>query len=607
MTNKQKLFIIIIITATITCLIIGSTFAYWTWSTSSAQATTVSFTVASGFTCSADGGGNLTSSNVQLMPADCTNSEHAIKRAVKVSTVQDSGKTIYLDMNLKVNSIGANLAASENFRYALTTNSTSCHHSVIAEGNFVGATANTEKMLLSAERYTASTANDTYYLWIWLDKEETNLNTMNQTFNMTLSGSCTDEEPTSITTEWGQMVDRYTKVNFSQTSVTNGTNGLYMLKQTVNDTHPVYYYRGNISNNNVLFGAFCWKIVRTTSTGGTKLIYNGVPVSGECTATTGEGSRLAVAAKFNANDNSLSDAGYMYGVRYESLNIKKSNLSTSYKYGNSITYDGTNYHLVDTINSTGTWENDYNTLNNNHYTCFNTSGICSSVYYVYYTLNSSNGAYYITLTGGKTVETAIDEMLASSTNVTNSTIKTAIDNWYSTNLTSYTSYLEDVIWCNDRSIYSLGGFNPNGGNTFEQAYRSVKFGTYGRMNVYYSPSVTCKSINDSFTVSNANGNGKLTYPIGLLTADEMLMAGSKYGYGNSNNSFYLYDNQSYWSSSPDSYLTFVYIHDISSIGSLDSAFAHASNYYVRPSISLKSGATWSGSGTSSDPYTVSYS
>ena len=192
MTNRQKLFIIMIITATIICLIIGSTFAYWTWSTSSAQATTVAFTVERGFSCSADGGGILTSSNVQLMPADCANSEHAIKRTVKVSTTQDSGKTIYLDMNLKVNSIGANLAASENFRYALTTNSTSCHHSVIAEGNFVGATANTEKMLLSAERYTASTANDTYYLWIWLDKEETNLNTMNQTFNMTLSGSCTD-------------------------------------------------------------------------------------------------------------------------------------------------------------------------------------------------------------------------------------------------------------------------------------------------------------------------------------------------------------------------------------------------------------------------------
>ena len=41
--------------------------------------------------------------------------------------------------------------------------------------------------------------------------------------------------------------------------------------------NPVYYYKGNVQNNNVLFGGFCWKIVRTTETGGVKIVYNGVP------------------------------------------------------------------------------------------------------------------------------------------------------------------------------------------------------------------------------------------------------------------------------------------------------------------------------------------
>jgi hypothetical protein len=45
---------------------------------------------------------------------------------------------------------------------------------------------------------------------------------------------------------------------------------------TENDTYPIYYYRGNVDNN-VLFANKCWKIVRTTETGGTKLIYNGNP------------------------------------------------------------------------------------------------------------------------------------------------------------------------------------------------------------------------------------------------------------------------------------------------------------------------------------------
>ena len=106
MTEKQKLILVGLITGTITALIIGFTFAYWTWESTSAQRTAVSFTIGNGFSCSADGGGNITSGDVQLMPTDCTDTTHAIKRTVKVSTTQSSGKTIYLDMGLKVNSTG---------------------------------------------------------------------------------------------------------------------------------------------------------------------------------------------------------------------------------------------------------------------------------------------------------------------------------------------------------------------------------------------------------------------------------------------------------------------------------------------------------------------
>ena len=63
MSEKQKLLIIALFTGIITCLIIGSTFAYWSWQTNSSQLTEVTFTIASGFTCGADGGGNITSNN----------------------------------------------------------------------------------------------------------------------------------------------------------------------------------------------------------------------------------------------------------------------------------------------------------------------------------------------------------------------------------------------------------------------------------------------------------------------------------------------------------------------------------------------------------------
>ena len=194
MTEKQKLILVGLITGTITALLIGFTFAYWTWESTSTQRTAISFTVGDGFSCSADGGGNITSSDVQLMPTECTDTAHAIKRTVKVNTTQDDGMAINLYMNLKVDSIGTNLANSENFRYALTRESTSCRDGVVNSGNFKNATTNTELKLLDEKIYLETTSNDTYYLWIWLDKEETNNNTQNQTFNFSLSGSCSIHE-----------------------------------------------------------------------------------------------------------------------------------------------------------------------------------------------------------------------------------------------------------------------------------------------------------------------------------------------------------------------------------------------------------------------------
>ena len=51
--------------------------------------------------------------------------------------------------------------------------------------------------------------------------------------------------------------------------------GKFLRNTTASDTYPVYYYRGEVTDNNAIFANKCWKIVRTTETGGTKLIYNG--------------------------------------------------------------------------------------------------------------------------------------------------------------------------------------------------------------------------------------------------------------------------------------------------------------------------------------------
>ena len=148
--EKKTKALIILVALTIIFTIIGGTLAYFQWTSSNEQKTNVTFTVASGFSCSADGGGSLTSNDVQLAPAACTNTTYAIKRTITVHpTITQANKTIYLDMWLKVNSISSNLSASQNFKYALTTSSSNCTTDIVEEGNFNGATTNTQKTLFS--------------------------------------------------------------------------------------------------------------------------------------------------------------------------------------------------------------------------------------------------------------------------------------------------------------------------------------------------------------------------------------------------------------------------------------------------------------------------
>ena len=79
-------------------------------------------------------------------------------------------------------------------------------------------------------------------------------------------------------------------VNFGNAVNSDEHLGVYRLDGTENDDFPIYFYRGGNDqvHNHVNFGGYCWRILRTTTTGGIKLIYNGVPnENGQCTALTG--------------------------------------------------------------------------------------------------------------------------------------------------------------------------------------------------------------------------------------------------------------------------------------------------------------------------------
>ena len=203
-------------------------------------------------------------------------------------------------------------------------------------------------------------------------------------------------------------------------------------------------------------------------------------------------------------------------------------------------------------------------------------------------------------------------------NTNNSTIKTTIDNWYISNLEAkgYTKYLSTTaVYCNDRT-YTLSG-------------HFTYFGAYTRLITNKTPSYDCATIEDKFTVDSSTGNGKLTYPIALMTADEISYAGGLYRNNNANAWYFRnakegtlttsssstdesYSSTSitgWWLLSPffwDGGGAYVFhVHGSPFPGYLDNNGFVSNSSGVRPAVSLKSCVkTSGGDGSSRTPYTI---
>ena len=190
-------------------------------------------------------------------------------------------------------------------------------------------------------------------------------------------------------------------------------------------------------------------------------------------------------------------------------------------------------------------------------------------------------------------------------NSTSSTIKTAIDNWYKTttletDIATKELVSQDQIFCNDRSASSTqtAPWKSTGADYY--------YGAYGRLDSKKEPILTCPTTSDKFTSKNSSiGNKALTYPVGLITADEVAMAGGKSF--STNSTYYLYTNQDYWPGSPCNFLGSYAAAGgffVSSSGDLGNGSVNSARG-ARPVVSLSSKAKLSGKGTYSNPYTVS--
>jgi len=243
-SNKDRKIVVLLFVFSMIFILLGGSFAYLRWSTSEEQKTSVTFTTTSGFSCSANGGVNLTSEDTSLAPSDCTNSKYAIQREIEVkTTINNEGKTIYMNMWLEVINLDSNLANSNNFKYAITNKSNDCTSGVIAGGTFTGLTEKSRVNLFEDQTYVES-STDTYYLYIWLDSTETDTSTMDETFEFKLAGECSDKEFTerfAVT----NLASNYQIIN---ATVVNKINNIVSYAITTDNVEPL----GNENNEPIL-------------------------------------------------------------------------------------------------------------------------------------------------------------------------------------------------------------------------------------------------------------------------------------------------------------------------------------------------------------------
>ena len=387
---------------------------------------------------------------------------------------------------------------------------------------------------------------------------------------------------TSVKTAKQNITNKGTP-DFSKTATTD--EGLFMAED---DDGASYYYRGAVKNNYVSFAGYTWRIIRRNGDGSIRMIY-----SGSTTSDVGESTSIGKSA-FNDKNWDPTYVGYKYN---EDFALHENNGPTRYEwftntskynYGTGYTFDASTkkFTLTGTIKQL-TWKDNHDEIVKSQlYSCLETS--CNVVYKVTGYQNDTRMTVQPISYSSKSLSTA-------QTNNTNSAIKTTIDNWYKNNLTAYTSKLADETFCNDRSISSGTGFKLDS-YTF--------YGAYNRNVDKRTPSLKCVQDNDKLKVANASA--KLDYPVALITADEVAMAGGLMNH--ENNKFYLYNGISYYTMSPSYFIPSSTVSVVSNVrenGDLTPYFDVTFVYGVRPVINLKPDVTiLSGDGTSSAPYKI---
>ena len=417
-----------------------------------------------------------------------------------------------------------------------------------------------------------------------------------------------------------------------------------------------YYYRGNVTNNYVKYGNWStelvygyysdtssaheeydsieacqnaanynkkctvvrekgapmyWRIIRINGDGSVRVIYDGT--SAHENGDSSEDRQIG-ESKFNyywkkdnvqeaTNSNVYYDnagVGYMYGNRDTIVEptayiSPPNNFSygTTYYIAKEYIYDATTdrFTLKDPIAILGKdLTKDYIGY---YYTNYPPTSTPSSVRSLFKIMDIMAGIPTTVRYGFVRYGTSSKEV--SQTNTNDSTIKTYLDNWYQTNIsgTENEQYLVDNTFCNDRSFSENN--TGTGAGTSTTRYRWFYFSDAASKST-----LKCPQQNDAFTVGDTTyGNGALTYPIGLISTDEVVLAG---GYNSNNSYYYLFSGQTYLTSSPVNFDGDI-VRSMRVAGWGRADYSAGGSAVVRPVLNLSADVLNNGDGTMENPYT----
>ena len=225
-------------------IMVGSSLAWWTWTTSSNEQTNVVVTVG-GITIDYEDGEDITNNN--LIPT--STKEKGISKDI---TVSSTGQ-VYLDLNMEVVTLDGGLKDA-SFKYEIYNG-----NDLVKSGNFANSNVGDNIVLLSGVEVTSSPT--TYTLYIWIDGNMSNPNTMyNQNFEFRLNASATDEKPIE-TIEYSPITDIYNAANKTEVVNNDVTYNYATEVGMMEDVGGNIRYYGADPNNYVSFNDELWRII----------------------------------------------------------------------------------------------------------------------------------------------------------------------------------------------------------------------------------------------------------------------------------------------------------------------------------------------------------